>query len=234
MVYYEPVDHTGHKYGPDSKETLNAVRDINHILNEVLDKLKARGLSEIVNVYIMSDHGMTTPVKKVFLEDYINFDDVKIIIGSSTFSMIKAVNESAENNIYKAFKNKTHIGINILKKSEIPDEMGIKHNNLTLPLVLYANPGYHMIKPSIEGKVYPHREKVDKQNETLLPGDHGYYAADFDQMRGITFAIGPAFKHGYLNIPLKQIDHYQVFCHILGLNPKPNNGSWDRVSNMLA
>ncbi|RWS19549.1 ectonucleotide pyrophosphatase/phosphodiesterase family member 6-like isoform X4, partial [Leptotrombidium deliense] len=50
-------------------------------------------------------------------------------------------------------------------------------------------------------------------------GAHGYYAADFDQMRGITFAIGPAFKHGYLNIPLKQIDHYQVFCHIHGLNP---------------
>ncbi|RWS29154.1 ectonucleotide pyrophosphatase/phosphodiesterase family member 6-like isoform X1 [Leptotrombidium deliense] len=235
MVYYEPVDFTGHKYGPDSGENLNAVQEINHILNDVLNKLKQRGLSETVNVYIMSDHGMARPVKKVLLEDYIDFNDVKMLIGSPTFFMINPVNETAENNIYKAFKNKTNIGVNILKKSEIPDEMGIKHNNLTLPLVLYANPGYYMFKPSIKGKVYPlTKTEVEHNNNKLPPGAHGYYAADFDQMRGITFAIGPAFKHGYLNIPLKQIDHYQVFCHILGLNPKPNNGSWDRVSKMLA
>ncbi|RWS20133.1 ectonucleotide pyrophosphatase/phosphodiesterase family member 6-like isoform X1, partial [Leptotrombidium deliense] len=146
MVYYEPVDYTGHSYGPDSAENLNAVREINDILNNVLDKLKATGLSKTVNVYIMSDHGMTRPVKKVFLEDYIDFNDVEMLIGSATFSMIKAVNESAENNIYKALKNKTNIGVNILKKSEIPDEMGIKHSNLTLPLVLYANPGCYMFK----------------------------------------------------------------------------------------
>ncbi|RWS22401.1 ectonucleotide pyrophosphatase/phosphodiesterase family member 6-like isoform X1 [Leptotrombidium deliense] len=235
MVYYENVDHAGHKYGPDSAEVSKAIRETDHILNGVIDKINAKGLNKSVNFYILSDHGMTKPVKKVLLEDYINFDDVEMLIGSPNFLMIKPVNESAENNIYKAFKNKTNIGVNILKKSEIPDEMGIKHSNLTLPLVLYANCGYFMIKPSIEGKVYPDKKKEGGFPYNELPaGTHGYNAADCNEMRGITFAIGPAFKHGYLNNPLKQIDHYQVFFHILGVNPKPHNGSWERVSNMLA
>ena len=29
------------------------------------------------------------------------------------------------------------------------------------------------------------------------------------------------------------VDVYQIFCHLLGIKPNPNDGVWDRVSGLL-
>ncbi|RWS00165.1 ectonucleotide pyrophosphatase/phosphodiesterase family member 6-like isoform X1, partial [Dinothrombium tinctorium] len=189
LLYYEPVDHMGHSYGPDSNETLHSVRVIDGILLRLLENINKRKLSDILNVYIVSDHGMATPTTLIRLEDHIDFNDVELSLQQGSLCMMKAVNADAEQRIYEKLNSSgTDIGLRIYRKNEIPDEMHIKHNRLTLPLLLVARPGYYMLPPSIRGKVYP---VYDRLYFHLGKGTYGYFAKEFDQMRGITYAIGP-------------------------------------------
>lgn len=55
-LYFSDVDTAGHRFGPDSEQTKQAVREIDALLGELLDGLRATGTP--VNVFVVSDHGM--------------------------------------------------------------------------------------------------------------------------------------------------------------------------------
>lgn len=97
MIYYENVDAYGHKYGPESNQTKEAVRDIDMIIYNAINELKRRHMDELgscrpnfeahshisstaVNLYIVSDHGMTTRVKTINLTELVDFTDVKYML----------------------------------------------------------------------------------------------------------------------------------------------------------
>ncbi|CAG2180222.1 unnamed protein product, partial [Oppiella nova] len=58
LLYYELVDHTGHAYGPRSGKTKKAIRDIDHIIEDLYIWIEAYKLEHKLNVVIVSDHGM--------------------------------------------------------------------------------------------------------------------------------------------------------------------------------
>lgn len=43
-----------------------------------------------------------------------------------------------------------------------------------------------------------------------------------------------AFRRNLLTEPVHTVDLYQVMCALLGISPSPNNGTWDRINNILA
>jgi hypothetical protein len=52
-------------------------------------------------------------------------------------------------------------------------------------------------------------------------------------MRAIMYGFGPAFRKDYVCGPLEQVDHYNLFCHLIHIKPKPNNGTYSRVEKLL-
>jgi ectonucleotide pyrophosphatase/phosphodiesterase family protein 7 len=52
-------------------------------------------------------------------------------------------------------------------------------------------------------------------------------------MHPIFIARGPAFKKNYVAEPFETINIYALMCHLLGINPRPNNGSVDAVRHIL-
>ena len=46
-------------------------------------------------------------------------------------------------------------------------------------------------------------------------------------------AHGPAFKKHFKVDTFRNVDIYGLMCHVLGVEPAPNNGSMDIVSQML-
>lgn len=52
-------------------------------------------------------------------------------------------------------------------------------------------------------------------------------------MRTIFMAKGPSFHKHYQGEPIHLVDIYQMYTHILGLEPQPHNGSWSRVRSYL-
>jgi len=66
-----------------------------------------------------------------------------------------------------------------------------------------------------------------------VSGDHGY-SNTLPNMHPIFIAHGPAFKKGYKAAPFESVDLYPLLCHLLDIEPRPNNGSLDAIRHILA
>src|SRR5690606_11666773 len=64
-------------------------------------------------------------------------------------------------------------------------------------------------------------------------GHHGFDPTTSSEMRAIMLAAGPKLKAGFTSRPIVMTDHYNLICHMLDLEPRPNNGSWSRIKPML-
>merc|ERR1712093_155354 len=73
-AYVPNVDSDGHRYGPNSTEIRVTINDVDTMLDHLFKGLEARNLTDIVNVVVVSDHGMaTTDVSRLIqLEDLID------------------------------------------------------------------------------------------------------------------------------------------------------------------
>ena len=65
-----------------------------------------------------------------------------------------------------------------------------------------------------------------------LDGNHGY-DNQLPDMHPVFVAMGPSFKKGYSKDTFHNVDIYPLLCHILGVDPAPNNGSLQSVIDLL-
>lgn len=73
-------------------------------------------------------------------------------------------------------------------------------------------------------------------NSVLCPsavGDHGYDNA-LPSMHPFLAARGPAFRRGFRLGTMANVDIYPMMCHILGLAPRPHNGTFANTKCLLA
>jgi hypothetical protein len=52
-------------------------------------------------------------------------------------------------------------------------------------------------------------------------------------MRGIFYAMGPAFKRGHVHQWIKMVDEYQILADITGTKTESHRGDWERVEGMM-
>jgi hypothetical protein len=60
-------------------------------------------------------------------------------------------------------------------------------------------------------------------------GDHGFDPSHRD-MHGIFYAAGPGLARGRTIGPVEQVDVYPLMCRLLGIEPAPNDGVWERIA----
>jgi len=58
FMYFEEPDKQGHSYGPDSSQVKEAIENLDAMTAYFLEELERLGISEEVNIIILSDHGM--------------------------------------------------------------------------------------------------------------------------------------------------------------------------------
>ncbi|GAA6004031.1 hypothetical protein JCM10207_006523 [Rhodosporidiobolus poonsookiae] len=71
-VYTPEPDQAGHRGGPESKSVAGTIRAMDEFVREVFEAVDQRNLSEIVDVVVVSDHGMAD----VGTDDLIFLDDI--------------------------------------------------------------------------------------------------------------------------------------------------------------
>lgn len=84
MMYVPNVDQAGHASGVGSTETIAACLQVDLMLQDVANAMVERNLTGVVNLVVVSDHGMapTSDKRIVFLDDLIpNFENVTSITG---------------------------------------------------------------------------------------------------------------------------------------------------------
>ncbi|MDE2280640.1 MAG: alkaline phosphatase family protein [Xanthomonadaceae bacterium] len=221
-LYFDEVDHDGHKYGPDSPEVDQALRDTDAALARLVAGLKQRGLFDRINLIVLADHGMASnPLpNSVLIEKLIPLDHVRTV----NLGIVAGFNPKPGYD-FAAIERKLEQPQQHMRcwdKTRIPSRLHYGSNPRVPQLVCVADTGWR-----ITTAAYLASHKGD-----ISIGEHGYDNAD-PRMRALFIAHGPAFQSGLRYPEFPNVDVYPLMTHLLGIPEDKNDGDYDAVKGML-
>ncbi|RFU80479.1 ectonucleotide pyrophosphatase phosphodiesterase family member 1 3 [Trichoderma arundinaceum] len=225
-AYVPNVDSDGHKYGPNSTEIRTTIKQVDTMMGQLFQGLSERNLTDIVNVIVVSDHGMATTdtSRALQLEDLVDTSKIEHIDGWPLYGL-RPKNPDDLQGLYDGLAEKAKSNPNYdvyLRDVNMPERFHFSKNDRIAPLWIIPKTGWVIVTKE-EFDV----EKAKKEKLVVHPrGLHGY-DHEHPLMRAIFIARGPAFPHpGNSQVAAFQnIEVYNLLCDSLGLTPKPNNGT---------
>ena len=235
-LYFHEPDWSGHSYGPDSPETIEAVEEADSILGLLLDGVSALEISGDVNIIVCSDHGMTRVYSDslIFIDDYIDLSHGRMI-GQGPFAFLDMGNRESAGLVKGFFKrrahkkiaeklDKAHPHMRAYLRNEIPGRWHFRRNRRILDILLVADEGW---------TITTRDEYESNPNRFSARGTHGYDNINRD-MHAIFYARGPAFKEGYVMPTFMNVHIYPLIAKILEIEPYEKiDGNLDSVKAML-
>jgi predicted AlkP superfamily pyrophosphatase or phosphodiesterase len=217
LFYLSPVDHAEHFYGPDSKETEDAVHVVDDCIGRMVRMVDSLHLP--VNYVFVSDHGMASvdtlhPIPMPRIDTSL----FKIAFGG-TMLHLYAKDKSAIGPAYRALKQSAD-GYDVYLPDETPARWHYRKND----------DRYDRIGDILLVAHYP---RVFHDRGRILLGEHGY--DPFIPDMGATFyAWGPAFREGMTIPAFGNVNVYPLIAHILGLSvTQPIDGSEKVLAGIL-
>jgi predicted AlkP superfamily pyrophosphatase or phosphodiesterase len=226
LAYVPNVDADGHRYGPNSTKIRETIADVDSMLALLMEGLYERNLTEIVNIVVVSDHGMATTsnTRLIQLDDLINLSLVDRIDGWPHRGL-RLKNPARDgpilhDQLIKASKKSE--GFDVYTLDTMPERYHFTNNQRIAPLWVMPRAGWAVVeRPDFDVA------EAQAAGTVYQPmGIHGYDHED-PLMRAIFVARGPAFPHApNSRVPIFQnIEVYNVVCDSLGIKPAPNNGT---------
>lgn len=223
-LYFEEPDEAGHCCGPDSVNVTEEIRRDDEITGYLLQQLRKENLLDKVNLVITADHGTAAFNTSTIIDitEYLA-PDYSFWTGAGSYFLLNATNITrAYDNFKKA--QKQHPQINVYRKGELPEDLHFKHSRFVPEITVIMEEGWLVaVKPP---------EGFAPKGVVITQGTHGWLPS-VPSMHPFFLAQGPAFKQGYKSGPIDMVDIYPLICHLLGIEPLPNNGSLSRISHLL-
>ena len=213
MLYFDEPDHTGHGYGPTSKECGVQVHRVDRMIGLLRQRIAASKFRRDIDLIVLADHGMTdiSPLRIVNPSKYVKpewYDHM--LTGTPTSIFTKP---EFRDSVYLSFKKAPHVSV--WKKEEIPAGLNYGSSERVGDIVVAPDLGWQI---------------ADKPRTSL--GAHGYSPFD-DDMKAVFRAEGPDFKKGYKAASFRNVTIYPLLCRLLGIKPAPNDGDIEEVKGML-
>ncbi|KAI9046975.1 hypothetical protein LZ554_009050 [Drepanopeziza brunnea f. sp. 'monogermtubi'] len=225
-AYVPNVDADGHRFGPNSTEIMATIKDVDTMLEHLFQGLGARNLTDIVNVVVVSDHGMasTDVTRLIQLDDIIDMSLIEHSDGWPLFGL-RPKNAADLQPLYdKLYDHSTkQPGFDVyLRDKNMPERYHFSKNERIAPLWIVPKTGW-AITTKEEFNV---AEGIEKGLVYAPRGLHGY-DHEHPLMRAIFVARGPAFPHKPNSRvePFQNIEVYNIICDSLNIVPRPNNGT---------
>ncbi|KAF8974120.1 hypothetical protein BGZ46_009762 [Entomortierella lignicola] len=219
-AYIGEVDSAGHDFGPDSRRCAKALVQVDEALGELLQGLSDRNLDNVVNLVLVSDHGMSyvTPEQCIYYDDYIDTSDLIFEESLQPHLAISTKDPKRQHEIYHALKDAQRIHnlpFQVYRREEIPARFNYALNPRIPPVVVLADPGYVMTRRDMGLSVV---------------GIHGWDNQAVD-MRAIFMASGPSFPNqGPTKLPpFENVELHEIIARTVGLKVLP--GTTDGVLN---
>ncbi|KAK5613976.1 Ectonucleotide pyrophosphatase/phosphodiesterase member 7 [Crenichthys baileyi] len=147
-MYFGEPDGTGHRYGPDSPERREMVKQVDRTVGYIRNSTENYGLTKQLNIIITADHGMTSIYRGAQLEEItlskipgFNFQDVSFHLLDYGPSGMLLPKPGKLETIYNALKG-AHPHLHVYKKEEMPEHLHFSNNDRILPIILWTDPGY--------------------------------------------------------------------------------------------
>ncbi|KAL2816251.1 alkaline-phosphatase-like protein [Aspergillus cavernicola] len=225
-AYVPNVDADGHKFGPNSTEIRGTISQADDMLASLFSGLQERNLTDIVNIVIVSDHGMatTSTERLVQLDDLIDLSLTSHIDGWPLRGIrpkrpedLKTLQDQLE-----LVASKYSHAIEIYTRESMPDRYHFKNNDRIAPLWVIPKTGWAIV----ERPEYDAQAALQTGDVYHPRGIHGY-DHEHPLMRAIFIARGPAFPHppnSRVDV-FQNINVYNILCDSLGITPHANNGT---------
>ncbi|KAI5955065.1 hypothetical protein KGF54_001626 [Candida jiufengensis] len=233
LTYVPTVDEYGHKCGISGVELTQSLTYVDNFIQLMRQELENRNLQNIVNLVVVSDHGMapTANDRLVYLDDLVDLKKIEHIDGWPLIGLRPKSDENVDdiineinNNINKLDSNLSK-NYNIYKMENIPKKFKYggelnnhKYNYRLAPIWIFPDVGYAITT----------HEQMDKMGNVYKPkGVHGFDNSHL-LMRAIFLASGPYFNENFKSQKIKpfpNINIYNLICDSLDLIPAPNNGT---------
>ena len=226
-LYFDAVDHAGHKYGPDSAQEDAALRATDAAMTRLVQGLKHRGLFKRINLIVVSDHGMADvpEANSVLIDQLIPIHQVRLVSAGILAGLDPRSNSAQDLANFAAIEKQLEQPQSHMRcwnKRSIPARLDYGSNPRVPQLLCLANVHWRIITSTNPGLL----------KGTLSVGNHGYDNAD-PLMQAIFIAHGPAFRVGAKVPAFPNVDVYPLMTHLLGLPPVANDGSYEAVKGML-
>ena len=225
-AYVPNVDAMGHLAGPNSTDIRATIADVDSMLTLLTEGLYARNLTEIVNMVVLSDHGMatTSTSRLIQLDDMIDLSLIDRIDGWPLRGLRLKNPERDLLNMYEQLlaESKKSDGFDVYTLDTMPERYHFTNNDRIAPLWIVPKTGWGVVKRTDFDIA-----EAQTVGKTFHPkGMHGY-DHEHPLMRAIFVARGPAFPHEpNSRVPVFQnIEVYNIICDSLGVKPHPNNGT---------
>lgn len=211
-LYFEHVDQAGHDAGPQSAETLAAVRTLDAAIGRLLDGLRAGGVDDEVNLVIVSDHGMAAvPLRNaVATEDMVDPSLATPVSSGQSLGFAPVAGRERE---AEAALLGRHARYECWRKGELPARWHYGRHPRVPPIVCQMDEGWDAGA----------REWVQRRDRDGVRGSHGFDPA-LPSMRAVFIAHGPAFRRGVTLPAFDNVDVYPLLARLVGVEPVPNDG----------
>ena len=213
---HEPDSH-GHDYGPHHPEMRQMVYYLDSLVGLFIDRILELPMADRVNIIVTSDHGMGTTGSDqwINLSEYLDREWFQNIEGGNPNYNLQ-VKPEYHDTAWTCLQSIPNT--RVWKSGTIPERFHYGTHLRCLDFVLLADSSW----------IVSWREVP----EPFRGGSHGYDNRNTD-MHAIFYAMGPAFKEGYMHPRFENIHIYPLICHILDLEPADVDGNIASVKNML-
>ncbi|WVR05549.1 hypothetical protein IAU60_002568 [Kwoniella sp. DSM 27419] len=243
-AYFPEIDQNGHHSGPDSRGVNVSLEAMDQMVGGLLAGLEERNLTRLVNVVIVSDHGMTetSNERMIYLDDILGEDGIAAIEHKDGWPSVGL-----------RFKEGTDVSVyqrRLMDASAESNGTFAVYTHETMPVRWHFSHGRRVapiyIVPTLGWAITDHHEHfVIYQGDYQPKGNHGYDNT-FPQMQAIFFAHGPVgrdLKKANLKSQdppvldsFRNLEIFSLITGLLGLTEMepPHNGTegfWQRYLN---
>jgi len=222
-LYVPDVDADGHLHGPNSTEIRQTIEHADAMVGDIVRGLEERNLTELVNIVIVSDHGMasTDMDRLIELDTIVDMNKIEHTDGWPLYGLRPKDNAHLDE-LYRTLKAEAETSSKFevyLKDVDMPERYHFSNNDRIAPLWIVPQTGWAIVR----------KHEFDEAKAAGVYHPRGLHGYDHEHplMRAIFIARGPAFPHapGSKVDPFQNIEVYNIVCDSVGVEPKPNNGT---------
>lgn len=222
-LYFSEVDSAGHEFGPESKETYQAVQNVDKAIGDLYTRLKQLPID--INIIITSDHGMAKVdhhpriYTDKLLDQHVDLQHKFKFYGSGAYSFIHALGSNKEadlNALEEAVKDVE--GLAFYRQQDIPAHLNFNHHPVIRDGLFIVHDHYLISSTQRPGPI----------------GMHGYDTEQVPQMNTLMYGAGPVFVQGAVVEQASVVDIYPMIAKILDLTiSEPIDGQLSVLAPLL-
>ena len=200
-LYFSDTDSAGHRYGPDSPQVADAVRELDGEIGKLENGIKESKLP--VDLIVLADHGMVALKGEPIYLDHFGLDTshFALVVGSALYPK----SEDDAQKAYEAMRGKSD-KFTAYRRAQVPGYLHFDSNPREGDPVIVADGPYYI------------NATADPNSRGAPVGMHGFDVTRMPEMKALFVAVGPDIRPGVALEPFENVDVYPLIAKILGLD----------------